>query len=381
MNRNQAPALVAVVLGAALASGCGPAAPEAVQSEAVVPVVTEPAVIGTIRGAIHATGMVTPAPGAELTVVAPEAARIAEIPRGEGETVRRGDVLVRFEIPSLPADVQRQGAELRRAQAGVATAQAALVRARDLFDRGVAARREVEEAERQVADAQAAVEQATASQGVAEAMASRAVVRASFDGVVAHRYHNPGDLVESAAGDPVLRVVDLRRLEVVAAVPLAQVWRVTPGAHARLTSASAGPSDVELTVVSRPASVEAGTATVSVRLAFSGPTRLPVFAPVEVAIDAEEHTGVLVPSEAVLREGEETAVFVAAGTTAERRLVHVGLSDDTHVEIASGVEAGELVVVEGQAGLPDGATIAATPAPPSAREGAPDPTAAKGPTR
>jgi multidrug efflux pump subunit AcrA (membrane-fusion protein) len=79
---------------------------------------------------------------------------------------------------------------------------------------------------------------------------------------------------------------------------------------------------------------------------------------VQLDIDAERHTGVvLIPAVALVREGEETAVFVAAGGKAERRAVEIGLADGMHVEIVSGVKAGEMVIVDGQAGLPDGTTI------------------------
>jgi len=354
--------LAALVAVAVPLAGCGRDAPEEVESVAVVPVRTAQVATGTIRGLIHATGVVTPAPGAELLVVAPEAARIAEIPHGEGEPVRRGDLLVRFDIPSLVADVQRQEAEGRRARAAVATAEAALIRARDLFERGVAARREVEEAERQLADAQAGLAQAEASVQAASTVAERSVVRASFDGVVTRRYHNPGDLVEPSAGDPVLRVVDPGRLEVVAAVPLAQAGRVTRGAQAHLVSAPAGAAGVEMTVLSRPAAVEIGTATVPVRLSLGASAALPVNAPVEVAIDAEEHTGLIVPGRAIVREGDETAVMVVAGNTATRQTVTLGLSQDGLVEVVAGLHAGDQVVVEGQTGLPDGATVEASPA-------------------
>ena len=65
----------------------------------------------------------------------------------------------------------------------------------------------------------------------------------------------------------------------------------------------------------------------------------------------------LVPAVSVVRDGEETAVFVAAGAKAQRRAVRVGMSDGTSVEILSGVKAGERVIVDGQAGLPDDAAI------------------------
>ena len=98
-----------------------------------------------------------------------------------------------------------------------------------------------------------------------------------------------------------------------------------------------------------------------VRLALAGLANVPAGAPVEVDIDAEHHEHVvLIPMRSIVREGEDTAVFVATGEKAQRRPVQIGLSDGTRVEILAGLKAGDLVVVEGQAGLPDGAAIAVT---------------------
>jgi len=66
---------------------------------------------------------------------------------------------------------------------------------------------------------------------------------------------------------------------------------------------------------------------------------------------------VTVPEQAIVREGEETFVFVVMGDKAQRRPVMLGLSDGMRAEIRSGLQAGEPVIVRGQAGLPDGATI------------------------
>jgi len=348
-----------VVFAALLAAAaCGKPAAEETESEAPVPVKVEEAMLGSIRGVVHATGVISPAPDGELIVIAPEAGRIIDIPRAEGERVAKGDVVVRFEIPSLTADVQRQAAEVQRAQAALATAKANQVRQQQLFDRGIAARKDVEDADRMVADAEAAVGQAEASRAAAITAASRATVRAAFNGVIAKRFHNPGDLVEPAASDPVLRLIDPRRLEVVASVPLSEAPRVVIGAGGWMKAVVTGSADLALKVVSRPAQVEQGTATIPVRLAFAAPQTLSAGTPAQVDIDAEQHTNVvLVPAAAIVREGEETAVFVAMGGKAQRRPVKVGLTDGSEAEIASGVKAGEMVIVEGQAGLPDGATI------------------------
>jgi multidrug efflux pump subunit AcrA (membrane-fusion protein) len=68
----------------------------------------------------------------------------------------------------------------------------------------------------------------------------------------------------------------------------------------------------------------------------------------------------LIPAVAVVREGDETGVFIATGGKGERRSVTLGLNDGTRVEIVSGVKAGEQVIVDGQAGLPNGAAISVT---------------------
>jgi len=129
------------------------------------------------------------------------------------------------------------------------------------------------------------------------------------------------------------------------------------GATGRLIVSTDAPT-LPLRVVSRPAAVEAGTAAAPVRLSFVTPHSLAVGTPVQVEIDAEQHVNVvLVPIEAIVREGEETAVFVAKDDKAERRAVVIGIVDARHAEIREGVKAGEQVIVHGQAGLPDGATI------------------------
>ena len=349
-----------IVVVALTAIGCSKPTAEETESKAPVPVKVEEATTGSIRGVLHATGVVNPAPEGELIVIAPESGRILDIPRAEGERVEKGDVLVRFEIPALAAEVQRQTAEVQRAQAARATAKANQTRQQQLLDRGIAARKDVEDADRTVADAEAAVGQAEASRAAAVTAAARATVRATFAGVIAKRFHNPGDVVEAAASDPVLRVIDPRRLEVVASIPLSESPRVVVGARGWLKAGVNGVPDLALKVISRPAQVEPGTASIPVRLAFVGAAaNLSAGTPVQVDVDAEQHTNVvLIPGTALVREGEETAVFVVMGDQAQRRPVQVGLTDGTDLEIVSGVKAGEMVIVEGQNGMPDSAKVA-----------------------
>jgi len=364
--------LLAIAACTALSSAaCTKDAPEEVESETVVTVTAMPAQVGNITAVVRATGIVTPAPGAELIVIAPEAARIVDMPKAEGDVVRRGDLLVRFEIPAMTAEASKQRADIARAQARLENAQAARTRARDLFDRGVAARKEVEDAVREVADAEADLAAAQAGAAAADTVAARSVVHASFDGIVARRSHNPGDLVEATASDAVLRIVDPRRLEVTAQVPIGDAPRVRLGAPARIADAPADVTPPSLRVAAHPGAVQPGTTTVPVRLAFRMPPAYPVGAPVSLEIDAESHRNVvLVPASAVVHEGPDTAVFVVANNKAQRRTVTTGVENSQFTHVSSGIKGGEMVITSGQNGLPDGADVSI--AQPGAREGARD---------
>jgi cobalt-zinc-cadmium efflux system membrane fusion protein len=319
-----------------------------------VPVTARPAEIGSLRAVIHATGIVTPAQGAEFLVTPPETARILEVGKAEGDQVGSGDMLARFDAGAAAANVARQRAELSGAQALAENAKIAQARMRDFVERGLVARQEIDRADRDLADAQAAVARAQAALGAAEAAAARAIVRAPFAGIVANRFKNPGDVASTT--DTVLRLVDPRRMEVTATVPSADAPRVVPGASARLMSG--GGVIVRLTVVGRAGNIEARAGTAPVRLTFVESSSVPADTAVEVDIDAEERVGaVFVPAEALVRSGREAVVFVAAGNIAEKRVVTVGVETDERAEVTSGIKAGELVITRGQSGLEDGAAI------------------------
>jgi RND family efflux transporter MFP subunit len=341
---------------------CHKESPEAVDTAEAVPVTVATAHAGPIRPVIAATGQVKPAVGAELLVIPPQEARIAEMPKAVGDRVRRGELLVRFEIPSLNADAAARRADLARAEAQLETARQNADRLAGLFERGIAARKEVEDARRDLAQAEATVAEARTATAAAGRLAGREVVRAPFDGVVVARTHQVGDLVDPSGPEPLLRVIDPSRLQIEAAVPTGDLGRVLEGSPARVRGA--GYPDEQARVIARPPAVDPATGTGLVRLAFTAPTRRPAGLAVNVEIQGEEHpAAVLVPAEALAREGPATYVFtVDVQKKAHRRKVEVGVMAGGQAEILYGVKAGEPVVVRGQTTLPDGATVEMTAA-------------------
>jgi RND family efflux transporter MFP subunit len=190
------------------------------------------------------------------------------------------------------------------------------------------------------------------------ALVARAVVRAPFNGVVAKRWHNPGDLVEPSASDPVIRVIDPSQLQILAAVPVADLPRVTPGRKGHAIGPGGGDPQ-PVTVLTRPAQIDPKTTLGDVRLAFAGRTTLPAGAAVTVEIVAETRPNALVvPSAAIVREGDDAFVMVAGSDNkAHKHPVKTGLQSRDRVEILSGLTAGDQVIVHGQDNLPDNATI------------------------
>lgn len=337
---------------------CGRPSVEQIETTAVVPVAVETARTDAIETTIAATGLVTPAPGAELTVIAPEGARIVELPKSEGESVKVGDLLVRFDIPTLAADLGARQAAVTQVAARLEAAKANFTRLTGLLAQGVAAPRDVEEAKRMQAEAEADVEQARSAVAAAGTLAQRTVVRATFAGVVAKRFHNPGDFVEASASDPVIRVINPSQLQVVASVPVSDLPRVSVGRAARIFGPGQNEAEAA-TVLTKASQVDPGSATAGIRIGFKKPTSLAAGTTVRVEIVGERRTGVLViPVAALVTDEGELYVMVAGeDNKAHKFPVAAGLSTRTMTEITSGLKAGDRVIVRGQNELPEGAAI------------------------
>lgn len=353
---------IALLVSLAMAAcGSPPVLDTRILDELPVPVAAQEAREGNIRAIVRASGVVVGQDGAEFRIVAPEPARVVEVTRHVGDPVTTGDLLVRFELSSATFDVARQELEVAQAQAQVDSARSSHARVRDLVERGFLPRLDLDAAERALADAELALQRATGAHASAQAMASRAMVFAPFDGLVAERLHDPGDVAQPLSDTPVLRVVDPERLEVMAQVTPSEAPRVLPGAGVRLTS-PVQREPIRLAVAAAPQVAQIGpTGLIPVRLSFTTPAALSVDTRVDLEIDAEEHVDVvLVPSEALLMEEDETFLFVIDDEDrVERRTITVGIRDAWQAEITMGLVAGELVITRGQDVLREGLLVTA----------------------
>lgn len=348
-----------LALVAVSATRCSQPAVQELETTGPLTVRTAPATLDLIQTSVTVTGSVTPAPGADWTITAPEAGRILELPKAEGDPVKTGDLLAKFEIPSLTAELIARQSESAQADARLRNAKSVATRLTGLVERGIAPQRELDDAQRELTEAEAAVRQADAAREAADLLAARTVIRARFDGVIARRWHNPGDNVDASASDPVLRVIDPTRLEVTALVPASQLGLIIPGHAAKIFNPTDG-SEIAGSVITRPASVDDMAAAGEVRIALGpGAPALTVGMPVQAEVTGDSQNNVLVvPSLAIFHEGDQVFVVVAgADGKAHHKNVSTGIVTRDKTQITSGLVAGDLVILSGPEPVPDGAAI------------------------
>lgn len=359
--------LFAIVLAAA-STFCSKPAVEEVASAGPMTVEVAEVRLEVMQASISGTGTVTPSPGTDWTIIAPEAGRIVEMPKREGDLVNAGDLLVKFEIPSLTSQIIASQSEVLQSGARLTTAKAGVTRMAGLVQHGIAPQRDLDDAQRELQEAEAAVRLAESGRAQADAMIARTLVHARFAGVVARRWHNPGDSVDANPADPVLRVIDPSRLEVTVAIPAAQLELITPGQTVKIFNPGDG-KEIPGSVINRPLPGEGTAAAGDVRISLAAATptastpstQSPLIAgmPIQVEITGDSRTNVLVvPSAAIFHEGDLIFVVVAGPDgKAHHKNVKTGIFTRDKTQILSGLVAGEKVVLSGADPIPDGAAI------------------------
>lgn len=269
-----------------------------------------------------------------------------------GQRVRRGQVLV--EMASV-----EQAADLAEARAQAQAAQEDLRRTQGLFDRGFASQARLDTVRAAAEAAQARVD------GGASRIADR-TIRAPFDGVVGLRQASPGEYV--SPGDQIGTLDDISEIKLDFDVAESQLAQLAPGVA--LTARTAAYPDMvfEGRIAQVDTRVAAATRTVRVRAMLpnrDGRLRPGMLMTVEVAASPRDAVGA--PETAIMDQADGVYVFRVANQDgaliAERRRVETGARVAGDVEILSGLEPGDRVVVEGLQSVRDGQPVRLRDAP------------------
>jgi RND family efflux transporter MFP subunit len=267
-------------------------------------------------------------------------ASVLELPWREGDRVARGAVVARLDDAALRST-------LVAAQAAAQAADADLARVERLLKKGAATPKEADEGRARAAATAAMV-------AAARDNLSYAVLRAPFEGTVATRPANVGDVV--SPGTVLIEIEGRGGLEARATVEADVVSHLRPGLSLEAL-VDGQHSTLRATVTAVSASGDADTHRFEVRadLPASPGLRSGLFARLLVPVPASA-SRIVVPEGAVFRRGGLNGVFVVTAAEARLRWVAVGATTGGLTEVRAGLEAGEQVALE-PAGLVDGQPV------------------------
>ncbi len=246
-----------------------------------------------------------------------------------GAQVRRGQTLVRLDDAGVESGVAA-------AEANVAVAVKTHQRLENLVRDGAATEQELDQARARMKMAEASL---------AEARSNRdyVVLKAPFAGTVTARYVDPGDLAQP--GQPMLTISGSSGVKVIADAPAPLASRIAVGDAVRVLDQKTG-RHWPATVTRRVPVIERASNRFRLEARFDALAEgIPLPGTfVRIAVAGIEDPGLLVPADALVREGQLTGVFTLEDGTLRLRWIRPGRTAEGMVEVLSGLDADAQVV-------------------------------------
>jgi RND family efflux transporter MFP subunit len=284
--------------------------------------------------------------------------RLLERALNVGDTVRPGQLVARLDSQNEESSAQSARAQLTGARARLAEAQNNFTRMRDLVAENAVSRASFDQAEAALKTAQAQVESAQTQVTLAENRLSYTRLVSDVAGVVTAQGAEPGEVVgagrmivqvardggRDAAFDVPARVKDAASANSEITVVLTSDPKVTAGGVVREIAPRADPVTgtfrVKVRLVNPPPAMRLGT-TVTGRMKLASTTSIEV------------------PPSAVIRTDRQAAVWIVDPKTGlvSTRAIEIRSSDPNRVEVASGLNSGDVVVTAGIQALRPGQKV------------------------
>ena len=309
-----------------------------------------------VADTVELRGTVSPLPDRDAQIAPQVAGRIQRVVVREGDKVAAGQMVAQIDAAPLADQVKEADAGLAKARAESKNAATTLARVEKVFEHGIAARQEVDDASARAASAQAAEAEAEAGSQRAHRQLDRASVRSPLAGVVLKVMRHSGELVDGTPATPVVEVGDPSKLELVSDAPAQDLVRLAQGDSATVSVGALPGRTFKATVSIVAPAVDRATGLGAVRIALdlSGGPAPPVgvYGTARIA-SGKPHEGIVVPPQALRNAIGADAEVVVCGTdnVAHVRKVERGASDG---EVRGDLKAGERVAVEPVLGIADG---------------------------
>lgn len=342
---------LSIVLLVACGRGKDPQAPDAAVSirisrPARIQEFERVSVSGTLSSPGNSSQVAFLVPGRDLKV----------LPR-EGEPVQKGQLLAELDAENLNHAVQAAHAQVEAARAGALQADQEFRRMKQLFDTQSLAPNDFAKFTAARDASQQQLQQAMAGEAIARRNLADARLVAPVGGYIAKRMVEPGNMV--APGQPVFEIAQMDPIEVNVGVPETDIRLVKVGQAANVTVPALPGRSFQGKVRVVNVSADPASRTYMTRIAVPNPQKeLKVGMVAEVAITGAHKLDMLsLPVSAIVRDPQGATLvfqyFPDQGRVYSKR-VEVGVVVGTRVQVRSGLDGTEAIVVAGQSALRDG---------------------------
>lgn len=301
-------------------------------------------------------------PYAEANVQGEYSGKIIALPLKEGDVVKKGKVMVRFD----DSDVRLQLAQARseketalqqvnQAQSNLSTVQADVERQKKLFDDGIISKKMFDDAKNQLQSAESGlnsahekVKQAEAQSALLENTLKDFTVHAPLSGIIDEKRYNSNEVYQ--AGDILYHIVDLHKVYVELEVPERYISQITDGMEVEVTFDSLdGRRFPALITHILPRSDEQNRNFLVKALVENPEGRIKpgMFARIDASLQSISEAFVIDPK-ALIKDGERYYIFKVLDLKAEKVVVDVKQYGENSVAIVSeGLQSDDTIVVEG----------------------------------
>ena len=295
---------------------------------------------------------------------------ITQVNFREGQSVRKGDLLIQLDPRPYQATLDQAKANLTRDQALLANAKVDLARYANLLKRNFSPEQQVATQQTTVAQNEATGQADQAALEAAQLNVDYAALRSPIDGVTGIRQIDIGNLIQANSQQTLVTITQIEPIYVIFTLPEADIERVREAMAKGELKVQAYRGDDRRMIAEGKLdlidnTVDQTTGTVKLKAEFANADRAlwPGQFVNAHAVLQTVHNGVTVPSAAVLTGPNGTFSYLIAPhsgdqpSKVELRPVQVLQTDNNHALIGSGLKLGDQVVTAGQFRLQPGATV------------------------
>lgn len=283
-----------------------------------------------------------------------------------GSRVQKGEVLAEIESPEIDQQLSQATAARGQTAASLDLAKSTAARWESLRAKDVVSQQELDERRSAVNQGQANLTAADANVQRLRQLKGFKNVVAPFAGVITRRNVDVGDLIDAnggSGGRPLFVLTQTDPLRVFINVPQSYANLVKPGQAVAVTQPELPGRTFDGEVARTAAAIDTSTRTMQVEIGL--PNKESALLPgayVTVALPLSASRTLTVPSNALLFRAEGASVAsVDAQGRIKLRLVTLGRNFGQDIEVVSGIEASDRVVLNPSDSINDGDQVAVAP--------------------